>query len=134
MERQQHVDKLLAHSEEPRHHGPLPDADVVMPGGNPVCGDAVTIYLTVNEAGVAEAVHFEGEGCIISQAATSILLDMIQGKPLAEIEAIDYNDLLEILGREIVMTRVRCATLGLSTLKNAVRQYYMAKERVENGR
>lgn len=134
MDRQQHVDKLLTHYEEPRHHGALPNADIVVPGGNPVCGDAVTIYLIVNEANVAEAVHFEGEGCIISQAATSILLDMVQGKTLAEIEAIDYNDLLEILGREIVMTRVRCATLGLSTLKSAVQQYYGVKERVEKSR
>jgi nitrogen fixation NifU-like protein len=47
----------------------------------------------------------------------------VQGKTLAEIEAIDYNDLIERLGRDIVMTRVRCAILSLTTLKNAIQKY-----------
>ena len=58
---------------------------------------------------------------------------MVGGKSLAEIEAMDYNDLLDVLGREVVMTRVRCATLALGTLKGAVKQYAAHRMLVEAG-
>ena len=127
MERQQYIDKLLEHFDKPRHRGTIPGADVVMTGGNPSCGDAITIYLNVDGQDRVEHILFEGEGCTISQASASILLDRVQGKTLAEIEAIDYNDLIEELGRDIVLTRVRCATLSLSTLKSAIQKYYSAQ-------
>jgi nitrogen fixation NifU-like protein len=124
MERQQYIEKLIEHYENPRHRGSVPDADVVLEGGNPSCGDVVTIYLKVDGGARIGLAQFEGQGCTISQASASILLEEVQGKALAEIEAIDYNDLIERLGRDIVLTRVRCATLSLSTLKSAVQKYY----------
>ena len=124
MNRQDYIDNLLEHYESPRYRGILPDADVVARGDNPGCGDIITIYLKVSQSDTAQEVWFESEGCTISQGAVSILLDMVQEKPLAEIEAMDYNDLIEKLGKTVVLTRVRCATLGLKTLKEAIRQYY----------
>lgn len=124
MDRQQHIEKLMEHFDTPHHRGILPDANVVHEGGNPSCGDVVTIYLKVDEHDRAVQVQFEGEGCTISQAASSILMDRVQGKTLAEIESLDYNDLIDELGRDVVMTRVRCATLSLTTLKGAVQKYY----------
>ena len=123
MNRQHYIDNILEHFEEPRHHGAMPNADVIVTNDNPGCGDVITIYLNVGEGDVAEKIQFEGEGCTISQVAASILLDMVQGRPLAEIEAMDYNALIDELGRDVVLTRVPCATLSLSTLKNAMRQY-----------
>lgn len=131
MDRQQHIEKLMEHFDTPHHRGPLADADVVLEGGNPSCGDVVTIYLKVDEHGRAARVQFEGEGCAISQAASSILMDRVQGKTLAEIESLDYNDLIDELGRDVVMTRVRCATLSLATLKSAVQQYYQGNKVVK---
>ena len=81
----------------------------------------------VGEGDVAKAIQFEGEGCTISQGATSILLEMVQGKPLAEIQTIDYNHLIDKLGRDVVLSRVRCATLGLSTLQSAIQHYFDGK-------
>jgi nitrogen fixation NifU-like protein len=102
----------------------MEQADVVLPGGNPGCGDIVTIYLKVNNAGDhVERVTFEGEGCTISQAAASILTEMVKGKPLAEIDEMDFNDMIDELGREVVSTRPRCATLALGTLKAAIVKY-----------
>jgi nitrogen fixation NifU-like protein len=124
MQRQDYTEQLLEHYESPRSYGALPDADVVIEGENPGCGDFVTIYLKATTNGTVEAVQFEGEGCTISLAATSMLMEMVHGKTLAQIQAIDYNALIEQLGREIVLTRVRCATLGLKTLKEAIRQVY----------
>ena len=124
MNRQHYIDRLLEHYESPRYREAHPDADIVLQGVNPGCGDIINIYLNVGENGVAREIWFDGEGCTISQGAVSILLEMVQGQPLAEIEAIDYNDLVEKLGKHVVLTRVRCATLGLKTLQDAIRQYH----------
>ena len=121
--RQHYIDNILDHYEKPRHQGVILGADVIATGSNPGCGDVITIYLNVGEGNLAEEIQFEGEGCTISQVAASILLDMVQGKPLAEVEAMNYNALIGEMGQEVILTRVRCATLSLSTLKDAIRQY-----------
>ncbi|MEW5958029.1 MAG: iron-sulfur cluster assembly scaffold protein [Chloroflexota bacterium] len=131
MNRQDYIDRFLEHYESPRHYGPLARAKVIVKGHNPACGDEVTIYLKVGKGEIAEQVQFEGKGCAISQAGASMLLEMVQGKTLAEIEAISYNDLLEALGKTIVLTRVRCATLGLTTLKKAIQQYLAHQNKTE---
>ncbi|MFL5803918.1 MAG: iron-sulfur cluster assembly scaffold protein, partial [Roseiflexaceae bacterium] len=92
MDRQEAIEFLLDHYQNPRNHGPLDPVDVTMPGGNPGCGDIVTIYLKVNDAGdQIERVSFEGTGCTISQAAASILTEMVEGRPLAEVDDMDFN-------------------------------------------
>ncbi len=124
MDRQAIIDRLLDHYERPRHHGPLPDADVVMPGGVPDCGDVVTIYLKVDpETDRIAGLSFEGRGCTISQAAASLLAETLQGAPLAELEAMDDEAALDLLGREVVRARPRCATLALNTMKAAALAY-----------
>ena len=132
MDRQEAIEFLLDHYQNPRNHGPLDPVDVTMPGGNPGCGDIVTIYLKVNDAGDrVEHVTFEGTGCTISQAAASILTEMVEGRPLAEIDDMDFNDMIDQLGREVVSTRPRCATLALGTLKAAITQYRNNKIRAD---
>ena len=130
MDRQEQIEFILEHFQQPRNRGKLEPADVTMPGGNPGCGDVVTIYLNVDRATDSIAqVRFEGEGCTISQAAASILLEQMDGKPLQTVDALDYNDMIEELGREIVSTRPRCATLALGTLKAAVKKYRIDRRR-----
>ncbi len=124
MDRQEQIEFILDHFQSPRHRGKLEPADVTMPGGNPGCGDVVTVYLRVDPATDRIAdVSFEGEGCTISQAAASILMEKMQNAPLSEVDALDYNDMIDELGREVVSTRPRCATLALGTLKAAVKKY-----------
>ncbi len=83
--------------------------------------------MNVGKGDIVKKIRFEGEGCIISQGAVSILLEMVQGKSFAEIKAMDYNDLVETLGKDIVLTRVRCATLGLKILKEAIQHHYTSQ-------
>lgn len=134
MDRQEAIEFLLEHYEQPQHQGALADADVTMPGGNPGCGDVITIYLRVDPATdtVAEAT-FEGEGCTISQAAASILLEQMQGTPLKAIEELDFNWMIDELGREVVQSRPRCATLALGTLKASIKKYRNDRIRAELG-
>ncbi|MHB8628621.1 MAG: Fe-S cluster assembly sulfur transfer protein SufU [Aggregatilineales bacterium] len=123
-DRQAFIDNILDHYEHPRHRGQLPDATVTIKGGNPGCGDVITAYLKLDPADHDRItdVSFEGEGCTISQAAASILSEQIIGKPLAEVTAMDHEAFVEDLGREVVINRLRCATLALNTVKAAERK------------
>lgn len=123
MDRQSQIEFILDHYENPRNHGKFEGADVVSDGGNPGCGDIVTIYLKVGEQGQVEKVQFEGQGCTISQAAASFVTEMVTGKPLDEILELDYDAIIDELGREVVMSRPRCATLALGTVKAAAASY-----------
>ncbi len=129
MDRQSQIEFILDHYENPRNHGKLEGADVVSEGGNPGCGDIVTIYLKVDPEERVEQVTFEGQGCTISQAAASILLEEMEGQPLSAVDDLDYNDMIDELGREVVSTRPRCATLALGTLKSAVKKYRIDRRR-----
>ena len=83
------------------------------------------VYLKAGEEGRIDALSFTGEGDIISQAATSMILDQVLNEGLAmdEVLALDYETFVNRVGREAVGSRTRNATLGLSTLKSAVRKY-----------
>lgn len=122
MDRQEQLDFILDHYENPRHKGVLPDADAVVEGGNPGCGDIVKMYLKVDPKTNQATVMFEGEGCTISQASASYLAEEVSGKMIDEILKIDHNHLMDALGREIVEQRTRCATLSLDTLRAAIRK------------
>src|SRR5690606_8472635 len=83
-----------------------------------------------------EAVRFEGEGCTISQAAASILTDRAQKKRYTfdEVAALSYEQMIEMLGEDIVGSRPRCATLALGTLKAAVKRIEMDRRLRAAGR
>jgi nitrogen fixation NifU-like protein len=124
MDRDTQIQILVDHYKRPRHKGRLEEADVTMPGGNPGCGDLVTMHVkTAPGSDRIEAVRFEGEGCTISQAAASILADrMNKTHPtLDEVAEFPYEEMIDLLGREVVGFRERCATLALGTLKMAAR-------------
>ena len=78
MDRQLQIQFLLDHYQRPRHRGALENADVRMPGGNPGCGDVVTVYLKgTGDHQHIDDVSYEGDGCTISMAATSMLLEEV---------------------------------------------------------
>jgi nitrogen fixation NifU-like protein len=101
----------------------LEDADVSVKGGNPGCGDIVDIHIKVDGNGKVERIMFEGEGCTISQAAAELVSERMQGSTLDDIENLDHDVIIDELGRDIVISRPRCATLALGTLKQAVHEY-----------
>ncbi len=109
---------ILDHWRHPRNKGRLSQPDAAAVEANPLCGDVVRIELKTAEGKVAEA-RFEGEGCAISQAASSLLTELIQGKSVAEAAALTDEDLLRALGG-VVRTRLSCALLPLRALRKAL--------------
>lgn len=131
MDRETAIAFLVDHFKRPRCKGRLEDADVRMPGGNPGCGDVLVVHVKADPAEdrIAEAT-FEGSGCTISQAAASILLQGVnRDRPSFEsVRDFSFEGMLELLGREVVGFRHRCATLALGTLKAAVKTIEMDRK------
>jgi nitrogen fixation NifU-like protein len=111
---------ILDHYKNPHNHGLLDPADARAEGQNPLCGDEVFVSVRIDEAGAIEDVGFEGRGCAISQAATSMLTDLVKGRPAAEVAAMPKEELLEELGIPLTPVRLKCAILGLGVLKLAL--------------
>jgi nitrogen fixation protein NifU and related proteins len=127
MDREDYVEDILDHYQHPRHKGVLDPADSKAEGGNPGCGDIVTMYMRVAPDGRISEVSFDGRGCTISQAGASMLTEMAIGKTPKEVEEMDYEAFIDQMGREVVVSRARCATLGLGTLKAAADLYLKEK-------
>lgn len=125
MDRQEAIEFLVDHYQNPRNRGPLADADVHLTGGNPGCSDRVEMYAKVGPDGRVEQVSFEGEGCTISMAAASYVTELVQGMTLDEVERLSPETLMDDLGREVVMTRPTCATVALGTLKKGLHELHM---------
>jgi len=112
---------ILDHYKNPRGHGELDDADIAADGQNPLCGDEVSIYVSFGADGdTLDEVKFVGRGCAISQAATSMLTEMVRGRSATEIAELPRDELLEEIGIPLTPIRLKCALLGLSTLKLAL--------------
>jgi nitrogen fixation protein NifU and related proteins len=122
VDRSEHIEYILDHFQNPRNKGRMDDADVQLGGGNPGCGDLITIYLKIDDDGRIEKASFEGEGCTISQAGGSIITEMIEGMTLDEVKALGTETMIEEMGQDVVKSRVRCATLALGTAQAAVDQ------------
>ncbi len=112
-------DQILEHYKRPHNFGHLDHPDLEFEDTNPFCGDEqhVTIKLDGEEK-VAE-VAFEGQGCAISTAATSLLTDELVGMSRDELLKLPKDFVLELLGIEISATRMKCAMLGLKIVKSA---------------
>ena len=112
---------ILDHYKSPHNYGVLDDADARAEGQNPLCGDEVTMSIRFAEDGeTIEAVGFEGRGCAISQAATSMLTDLVVGRTAAEVAELPREELLDEIGIPLTPIRLKCAILGLGVLKVAL--------------
>ena len=129
---------LTDHNLHPGHKEDLPDANLVLEGVNPSCGDDIVLKLKVKE-GVIEAGAFQGEGCAISQASVDMMLDLIIGKKteealnLADIflrmskgkvteeekEQLEEAGILEDISH--MPSRVKCAVLGWHTMEEMLK-------------
>ena len=130
---------ILDHYKHPRHRNQLEHADVVAEGYNPVCGDEVEIQLDFNGDRVSD-IGIIGRGCSISQASGSMMSELVQGKPIAEIRRLtdefkqmmtnpegappeDLGDLEALQGVGKFAVRVKCATLAWHTLEDGIQQH-----------
>lgn len=110
---------ILDHYKNPRGQGLLDAPDAQAEGQNPLCGDEVTVSLRFDGDTIAE-VGFEGRGCAISQAATSMLTEIVVGRTAEDVARMPKEELLEEIGIPLSPVRLKCAILGFGTLKVAL--------------
>ena len=135
-------DIILEHGKSPRNFGKCAEHSHEAKGHNPLCGDQVKIYLKLNNKQKVEGLTFEGSGCAISIASTSIMTELIKGKSIDSAKniideflhmiksgsAMKTNDLTEdqktkvmsLSGVKQYPMRVKCATLSWHTLISAM--------------
>ncbi len=124
--RQEQLEYVLDLANNPTRIGTIDDASITLTGGNPGCGDVVTVYLKVNpETRVIEDLRYvmAPESCTISKAGTSYISEEVIGLTLDQLRDIHFDRIMDELGRDVVSSRPRCATLGLGTIHAAADEY-----------
>jgi nitrogen fixation protein NifU and related proteins len=128
---------ILDHNRQPRNFGELADADRVVEGVNPLCGDKMTLYLKL-DGDLIEDVRFDGTGCAISVASSSLMTERVKGRSIEESMALydrvhemltgkgdeppaeEMDKLAALAGVREYPSRVKCASLAWHALKAAL--------------
>lgn len=126
---------IFDHNRHPRNFGRLAHANHQAEGFNPLCGDRLTLYLTVDEHDVIRDVGFDGKGCAISVASASLMTEAVKGKTVQEAKRLfegfhrlvaggesdaKLGKLRVLEGVKAYPSRVKCATLAWHTLQAAL--------------
>lgn len=110
--------RILDHYEEPFHRGRCPGATHAHEDENPLCGDVVRVELAIDNGSVRDA-YFDGDGCCISQAAASMLVEAINGRDVQEVKAFTAQDMLQLFGAKLTPNRQKCCLLSWRALQSA---------------
>jgi nitrogen fixation NifU-like protein len=111
---------ILDHYEDPYHRGRAPHATHAHEDDNPLCGDVVHIDLAIDPAGNVKEAFFEGDGCCISQAAASMLIERFDGRTVDEIKRFTAEDMLSLFGAKLTPNRQKCCLLSWRVLQSAI--------------
>jgi len=114
---------ILDHYKNPRNKGVLKGANAVSKDANPLCGDKIYFYLKVDKDGVIKDARFDGSGCAISQAASSMLAEILPGKKVSDVAKWDKNTVFGLLNVDLTPARTKCALLGLNVLHQALEDF-----------
>ena len=113
---QEHV---LDHYEDPFHRGHLDHPTHQHEDDNPLCGDVVNVELLIDDGQIKQA-WFDGDGCCISQASASMLMEQIDGKPLESVKGFSAEDMLTLFGAKLTPNRQKCCLLPWRVLQSAI--------------
>ena len=125
-----YTEMIIEYSRNPSNFGKIDEPHIHRHDSNPLCGDSIDLYINIDENKVSN-VKFDGKGCAICMACTSVLTEMIQGKTLDEVKNIQKDELLGELGLEHLIktspVRIKCALLSLKALKHGIYTFFVEK-------
>jgi nitrogen fixation protein NifU and related proteins len=116
-------EQLLDHYHNPANYGIIEDAEIDVEMDNPTCGDQIHLTARLDGEGQIEKVMFEGQGCVVSMAAASMLTEEIVGKSPDQIAEMGISEIQEMMGGvRLSMGRVKCALLALNAVKQGLQE------------
>ena len=122
-----YTEMIIEYSRNPSNFGKIENPQIHRHDSNPLCGDSIDLYVNVYGTKITE-VKFDGKGCAICMACTSVLTEMIQNKTLDEVKNFQKDELLAELGLEHLIktspVRIKCALLSLKALKYGIYSYF----------
>ena len=111
---------IIERYKSPQFRGSLDPHDITFEDENPLCGDHIRVDLRVDDKGIVTDARFNGHGCAISQASSDLLMEFVVGKSVDDIKELHKQDVLDLLGIELGVVRLKCALLPLKVLKAGV--------------
>jgi nitrogen fixation NifU-like protein len=121
---------IIDEARHPRNHGKLDHPDITQHDANPMCGDSITLQMNIKENTISD-IKWDGKGCTICTACTSVLTQLIQGKDIEYARNIKKETILSELGLEHLIQqspiRIKCALLSLKVLKLGLYSYLGSK-------
>jgi nitrogen fixation NifU-like protein len=117
--------QILDHYKNPRNYGEIDDPTYTHTGENPMCGDTIEMDVVLDDDDeTIEAVAFRGDGCAISQASASMLSEQLAGMSVADLQEMDRDDIIDMLGVDISPMRVKCAVLAEKVAQDGAEIYF----------
>ena len=113
---------ILDRNRSPANSGTLEQPTIHMEDSNPLCGDEIELFVYIESNEIHE-MKFLSKGCSISRASTDLLCEYVTGKKIGEILGISNEEMIGLLGIEVSAMRLKCALLGLITLKKGIREW-----------
>jgi len=121
--------QILDHYKNPRNYGEIEEPTFTHVGENPMCGDEIRMDVVLDDdEETIERVAFQGDGCAISQASASMLSEKLAGMTVEELDAMDRDDVTEMLGVDISPMRVKCAVLAEKVAQDGADIYFGEKD------
>ncbi len=119
-EEQIYQEHILDHYEDPYHRGACDGATHTHEDDNPLCGDVIRVELQIDGEKRIRAAWFGGDGCCISQASASMLMERIEGKTIEEVKEFGASDMLELFGPRLTPNRQKCCLLSWRVVQTAM--------------
>ena len=112
---------ILDHYKNPKNQRKILKPTVIKKGHNPLCGDHIEVHMRINKNEL-EDISFEGKGCALSIATSSILTEELKGKKIEDIKKMTREDVYALIGIDVTPARNKCVMLPLTTIKQALQE------------